>query len=73
MMLTFIQIPCVNYRKVIRSVCISLILRENSVMQCNECKVHLLTLHIPEGFFVSTIIVVYSDFKSKVIIPQQQC
>ena len=49
-----------NYRKVIRSVCISL-------------HFHLLTLDIPEGFLVSSIIVVYSDFKSKVIIPQQQC
>ena len=62
-----------NYRKVITSVCISLLLKENSVMQCIECKVNLLTLDIPEGFLVSSIIVVYSGFKSKVIIPQQQC
>ena len=55
-MLTFIRIPCVNYRKVLKSVCISLVLKKNSVMQCNECTVHLLT--------------VYSH--SKVIIPQQQ-
>ena len=34
-MLTFIQIRCVTKRKVIRSVCISLLLKENSVMQCN--------------------------------------
>ena len=72
MMLTFIQIPCVNYRKVIRSVCISLVLKENSVMQCNGCTVHLLTLDIPEGFLLCSIMVVYSGFKSKVIIPQQQ-
>ena len=72
MMPTFIQIPCVNYRKVIRSSCISLVLKENSVMQCNECTVHLLTLDIPEGFLVCFIMVVYSGFKSKVIIPQQQ-
>ena len=72
-MLTFIQIPCVNYRKVLRSVCISLLLKESSVMQCNECKVYLLTLDIPEGFLVSSIIVVYSGFKLKVLIPQQQC
>ena len=45
-MLTFIQITCVimNYRKVIRSVF--------ERKQCNECKVHLLTLDIPEGFLV---------------------
>ena len=41
--------------------------------QCNECKVYLLTLDIPEGFLVSSIIVVYSGFKYKVIISQQQC
>ena len=41
--------------------------------QCNECKVYLLTLDIPEGFLVSFIIVVYSGFKCKVIISQQQC
>ena len=46
--------------------------KENSVMQCNECTVHLLTFDIPEGFLVCSIMVVYSDFKSKVIIPQQQ-
>ena len=61
MMLTVIQIPCVNYRKVIRSVCISLVLKENSVMQCNECTVHLLTLGIPEGFLVCSIIVVLNQ------------
>ena len=73
MMLTFIQISCLNYRKVIRSVCISLVLKENSVMQCNECTGHLLTVDIPEGFLVSSIVVVHSAFKSKVVIPQQQC
>ena len=31
--------------------------------QCNECKVYLLTLDIPEGLLVSSIIVVYSGFK----------
>ena len=36
--------------------------------QCNESKVHLLTLDIPEGFLVSSIIVVYSGCQSKVII-----
>ena len=36
-------------------------------------KVHLLTLDIPEGFLVSSIIVAYSCFKYKVIISQQQC
>ena len=41
--------------------------------QCNKCKVYLLTLNIPEGFLVSSIIVVYSGFKYKVIISQQQC
>ena len=41
--------------------------------QCNECKVYLLTLDIPEGFLVSSIIVVYGGFKYKVIISQQQC
>ena len=41
-------------------------------MQCNECTVHLLTLDIPEGFLRCSIVVVYSGFKSKVIIPQQQ-
>ena len=41
--------------------------------QCNKCKVYLLTLDIPEGFLVSSIIVVYSGFKYKVIISQQQC
>ena len=44
-------------------------MNENSVMQCNECKVQLLTA---EGFLVCSIMVVYSGFKSKVIIPQQQ-
>ena len=47
-------------------------MNENSVMQCNECKVQLLTADIPEGFLVCSIMVVYSGFKSKVIIPQQQ-
>ena len=56
-MLTFIQILCVNY-KVIRSVCISLVLKENSVMQCNEYTVPLLTLDIPEGFLACSIMVV---------------
>ena len=46
-------------------------MNENSVMQCNECKVQLLTADIPEGFLVCSIMVVYSGFKSKVIIPQQ--
>ena len=57
MMLTFIQIPgaIMNYRKVI----ISSFERK----QCNKCKVYLLTLDIPEGFLVSSIIVVYSGFK----------
>ena len=41
--------------------------------QCNECKVYLLTLDIPEGFLVCCIIVVYSGFKYKGIISQQQC
>ena len=41
--------------------------------QCNECKVYLLTLDIPEGFLVSSIIVVYSGLEYKVIISQQQC
>ena len=41
--------------------------------QCNECKVYILTLDIPEGFLVSSIIVVYCGFKYKVIISQQQC
>ena len=41
--------------------------------QCNEYKVYLLTLDIPEGFLVSSIIVVYSGFKYKAIISQQQC
>ena len=41
--------------------------------QCNECKVYFLTLDIPEGFLVSSIIVVYSALKYKVIISQQQC
>ena len=41
--------------------------------QCNECKVYLLILGIAEGFLVSSIIVVYSGFKYKVIISQQQC
>ena len=41
--------------------------------QCNECEVYLLTLDIPEGFLISSIIVVYSGFKYKVIISQQQC
>ena len=68
----FIQIPCMNCRKLIRSVCISLVLKENSVMQCNEYTVHLSTLDIPEGFLVSSIMEVYSGFKSKIIIPQQQ-
>ena len=47
-------------------------MNENSVVQCNECKVQLLTADIPEGFLVCSIMVVYSGFKSKVIIPQQQ-
>ena len=41
--------------------------------QWNECKVNSLTLDIPEGFLVSSTVVVYSGFKSKGIIPQQQC
>ena len=41
--------------------------------QCNKCKVYLLTLDILEGVLVSAIIVVYSGFKYKVIISQQQC
>ena len=41
--------------------------------QCNEYKVYLLTLDIPERFLVSSIVVVYSGFKYKVIISQQQC
>ena len=41
--------------------------------QCNECKVYLLTLDNPVGFLVPSIIVVYSGFKYKVIISQQQC
>ena len=40
-------------------------------MQCNECKVHLLALDIPEGFLASSIIVVYDGFKSKFIIQQK--
>ena len=48
-------------------------MKENNAMQCNECKVHLLTLDILEGFLASSIILVYSDFKSKVTIPKQQC
>ena len=72
MTLTFIQTPCVimNYRKDNK---ITLHLSSIERKQCNECKVHLLTLDNPEGFLVSSIIVVYSGFKSKVIIPQQQC
>ena len=61
-----------DFSKLVVSLCISLVLKENSVMQCNECTVHLLTLGIPEGFLVCSIMVVYSGFKSKVIIPQQQ-
>ena len=41
--------------------------------QCNECKVYLLTLDIPEGFLVSSIIVVDSGFKYKDFFSQQQC
>ena len=41
--------------------------------QYNEYKVYLLTLDIPEGFLVSSIRVVYSGFKYKVIISQQEC
>ena len=71
MMLIFIQIPCaiMNHRKVIISVCISLLLKENNEMNVKL----LLTLDIPKGFLVSSIIVVYSGFKYKVIISQQQC
>ena len=52
-MLTFVQIPCVimNYRNVIRLVCISLLLKDNN----------LLTLDTPEGFLVSSIIVVLNQ------------
>ena len=70
-MVTFKQIPCMNFLKVIRPVCISFFVNENSVMQCNECKVQLLTADIPEGFLVCSIMVVYSGFKSKVIVAQQ--
>ena len=59
-MLTFIQIPCVNYRKVIKSVCISLVFKDNGVMQCNECTQFIYNIFNINGF------------KSKVIIPQQQ-
>ena len=56
-------------RRLCYPVCISLLLKEN----CNKCKVYLLTLDIPEGILVSSIIAVYSGFKYKVIILQQQC
>ena len=69
MILTFIRITCMNYREVIRSVCISFVFKENNVMQC---KIHLLTVDIPLMFFVSSIMVAYGGFKSKVIIPQEQ-
>ena len=74
MMLTFIQISLHEFLKsnLIRSVCISFVVNENSAMQCNQCKVQLLTADVPEGFLVCSIMVVYSGFKSKVIIPQQQ-
>ena len=52
---------------------LSLYLSSFERKQCNKCKVYLLTLDIPEGFLVSSIIVVYSGFKYKVIISQQQC
>ena len=34
-----------------------------SKKQCNECKVYLLTLDIPEGFLVSSIIIVLLNSK----------
>ena len=56
-----------------RRLLLSLHLSSFERKQCNEYKVYLLTLDIPEGFLVSSIIVVYSGFKYKVIISQQQC
>ena len=41
------------------------------VMQWSKRKVHWLTVGIPEGLLVSSIIVVYSGFKWRVTIPQQ--
>ena len=53
-----------NYRKVVILVCISLLLKKTN---------NVMNVDIPERFLVSSIIVVYSGFKYKVIFSQQQC